>query len=225
MTAAFVFGLIAFAAVIANIAVRDHRRAVTARRELFDECQGVLDEERWSAGDDGFPRIEGRAGGRFAKATLIPDTMVIRRLPQLWLSVTLLVTRAGSPSLSLIARHTGNEFYAGAPDLPMRIDPPQGLPLDVYIRGDGHGAQMLCNGLTTELVDLFADPRVKEITLTPKGVRIVRQAAEGQRGEHLLLRQVVFGGVKVERAMLVTTLGDAERLIAARDALMQERAA
>lgn len=84
---------------------------------------------------------------------------------------------------------------------------------------------MLCNGLTTELVDLFADPRVKEITLTPKGVRIVRQAAEGQRGEHLLLRQVVFGGVKVERAMLVTTLGDAERLIAARDALMQERAA
>ena len=63
MTAAFIFGLIAFAAVMANLALRDHRRALGARRRLFDDCLGVLEAEHWSAGGDGFPALEGRAFG------------------------------------------------------------------------------------------------------------------------------------------------------------------
>ena len=219
MTAAFIFGLIAFAAVMANLALRDHRRALGARRRLFDDCLGVLEAEQWSAGGDGFPALEGRAFGHDVKAVLIPEThSVMRRLPQLWLSVTMIKPQPHSPSLSLLARHSGNEFYAVTLDLPRRIEPPAGLPLDVLIRGSGPMAEALCHELAPVLTKLLSDKRVKEVTLTPKGVRIVRQVAEGQRGEHLLLRQAVFGDVTVERTDFMRTLSDVAVLVAQRAA-------
>lgn len=225
MTAAFIFGLVAFAAVIANLAIRDHRRSLAARRQLFDACRGVLEDETWSAADDGFPAIEGQAFGRRVKAVLIPDTMVMRRLPQLWLSATMFESVPRSASLSILSRHSGNEFYSATLELPMRIEPPAGLPLDVLVRGDGPAAERLCHQLAPVLSRLLADPRCKEITLTPKGVRIVRQVAEGQRGEHLLLRQVVFGDVMVERPAFVATLSDLAELASHRGALAEDKAA
>jgi hypothetical protein len=225
MTAAFLFGLIAFLAVVANIAIRDHRRAVAARRALLDDCRGVLDEERWTAGADGFPALEGRAFGHPVTVALIPDTMVVRRLPQLWLSVTVLDAMPRAPSLSLLARPSGNEFYAGTHQLPNRVEPPTGLPLDVMIRGDGVRAHALCQRLGGFLASFLAEPSVKEITLTARGVRIVRQVAEGRRGEHLLLRQAVFDLAQVERSVFVQTLRDAAALAAQRTAAVEERAA
>lgn len=225
MTAAFVFGLIAFLAVVANIAIRDHRRAVAARRALLDDCRGVLDDERWTAGADGFPALEGRAIGRRVKVALIPDTMVVRRLPQLWLSVTMFDTLPGAPSLSVLARHSGNEFYSVAHDLPERVDAPPGLPLDVLIRGDGVRAAALCWRLAPALTTLFADPHMKDVTLTARGVRVVRQVAEGRRGEHLLLRQAVFDAAHVDREILAQTLRDVADLVSQRVCVTTERAA
>lgn len=225
MTAAFIFGLIAFAAVIATLAVRDHRRALSARRRLFDTCLGVLDGEHWSAAGDGFPALAGRAYGRDVNATLIPDTMVMRRLPQLWLSVSMMDAQPRSPSLSVLARHCGSEFYAVTLDLPQRFEPPAGLPLDVLVRGDGPLAEALCHRLAPVISTLLADQRVKEITVTAKGVRIVQQIAEGQRGEHLLLRQAVFGDAMVNRAQFMRLLSDLALLADERTAHTRVQAA
>jgi hypothetical protein len=225
MTAAFLFGLTAFAAVLANIALRDHRRTLAARRALLDDCRGILAAEQWTAGGDGFPALRGHAGGRPVEVTLIPDTMVMRRLPQLWLSVTVKAKVAETPSLSILARHTGNEFYAVTTELPLRLEPPAGLPTDILVRGDRPPAQQLCDRLAPELAVLFADPRLKEITLTPNGVRMIRQVAEGQRGEHLLLRQIAFGEARVERADLEKALSDVAALSAIRDDAKMVRAA
>lgn len=225
MSAAFVFGLIAFAAVLANLAIRDHRASVAARRSLLASCRGVLEDECWSAGDDGFPVLEGKWQGAPVKVALIPDTMIMRRLPQLWLSVTLKDHAAHTPALSILARYMGNEFYATTPDLPERLDPPPGLPIDIMIRGDGPRSQSMCAGLKSELAQLLADPKTKEITLTANGLRIIRQASEGRRGEHLLLRQAVFDDAEVPCAELEQTLAALERLKSARRTRWEVRAA
>lgn len=225
MSAGFLIGLTAFVALVAILAMRDHRRAIASRRQLLDTCRGVIDDERWTAGDDGFPAVEGYACGRAVMAKLIPDTMVVRRLPQLWLSVTMKHSNPHAPSLSIVARFTGNEFYAAALDLPQRIDPPTGFPLDVMIRGDGARASRLCHDLAPALAKVLADERVKEIILAQNGVRIVRQAAEGRRGEHLLLRQAVFDDCKIERSEFVQALSDLADLASKRDAHLETRAA
>jgi hypothetical protein len=225
MSAVFFFILIAVAAVLASIAIRDHRRAVAMRRRMLDPCLGVLDDEEWSAGADGFPALAGRAYGLRVKVALVPDTMVVRRLPQLWLSVTLLEDRPGAPSLSLLTRYTGNEFYAITPDLPVRIEPPADLPLDMLVRGDGAVAEALCLSLAPVLKSILGDACVKEIAMTAKGVRIVRQIAEGERGDHLLLRQAVFTDAVVDRATLVRTLSQAAGLLQRHTANWGARAA
>jgi hypothetical protein len=39
---------------------------------------------------------------------------------------------------------------------------------------------------------LFVDPALKEIVITPRGAGSVRQIAEGDRGAHVLYRQMRF---------------------------------
>jgi hypothetical protein len=53
---------------------------------------------------------------------------------------------------------------------------------------------------------ILAEPKVKEVGVTKKGLRIVWQACEGRRGEHLILRQCVFDGARVTRADLARLL-------------------
>lgn len=190
-------------AAIAAVGYRDHRAALTARRRLLDDCAGALDRAHLSFAADGFPRLEGSHRGRGVRIDLVPDTMTIRRLPQLWLSTTMLDANAGLPGLAVLVRPAGTEFYSLTSRLPLRLDAPRGFPDEVLIRGDA-GAERLLADLAGPMSAILADGRVKEIAITGRGLRIVRQAAEGKRGEHLLLRQTVFESGAVPHRDLAT---------------------
>lgn len=145
-------------------------------------------------------------------AELIPDTMVVRRLPQLWLSVTALAETPGAPSFAVLVRHSGNEFYSLINQFSQRLDPPAGFPAEVLIRGSSWKAQRLLNDLRLPLADVLANPRVKEVAVTARGVRIVIQAAEGRRGEHLLLRQATFDSDGVQAEALASVLAQLDTI-------------
>ena len=53
---------------------------------------------------------------------------------------------------------------------------------------------------------------MKEVAITERGLRIVRQAGEGKRGEHLLLRQAIFETAGVPREDLEHILDQLEQL-------------
>ena len=205
--------LIALGAIAAVILVsyREHRGMLAARRCLLDGCAGILDRAQLTHGDDGFPRLVGNHDGRAVRIDLIPDTMTIRRLPQLWLSVSLLDRCPGVPGLAVLVRPTGNEFYSLNSHFAHRYEPPSGLPAEVSIRGD-RGAGRLLAELNEALGAILADPRVKEVAITERGLRIVRQAGEGKRGEHLLLRQALFERANVSRTDLESILQPLETL-------------
>lgn len=205
--------LIALAAIVAVVLVsyREHRSLLAARRRLLNRCAGVLDRAQLTHGDDGFPRLAGQYEGRPVHVELIPDTMTIRRLPQLWLSVSLLDRSAGVPGLDVLVRPTGNEFYSLNTHFAHRYEPPPGFPAEVLIRGD-RGAGHLLAELSELLAVILADPRVKEVAITERGLRIVRQAGEGKRGEHLLLRQALFDNANVTHADLESLLHHLEGL-------------
>jgi len=195
LTTAFflVTGLIA----VTWLAFRDHGQLRTSRRSILDTSAALLDRPELTHGGDDFPSLSGSRNGMRVHATLVPDTMTIRRLPQLWLSLTRFETRADTAEFAILVRPAGTEFYSLTAQYDLRLETPAGFPDEVLIRGGGPNAQALLARTAPTLARLLRDPKVKEVAITAKGLRLVWQASEGRRGEHLLLRQCVFDDAEV----------------------------
>lgn len=220
--------LVVFAAAgiawIAATAMRDHRVAIEARERLLEPFAAIVGNARVAIGADGFPKLAGRLGDRTdVTIELIPDTLVMRRLPQLWLVVTLSErVRSTRPSFGALARPTGAEFYSQVLDLAQRVDSPLTLETGLMIRSDGGLADADIQGCCEALRHIFSDLQVKEIVATAKGVRIVRQAFEGERGAHLLLRQARFPAETLSPNLLRKSVAAADLLREALDGAAAE---
>jgi hypothetical protein len=206
-----VVGII-FAGLVGILAAREHRAALGARRSLLDRCAHVLDDAKIRVGRDGFPRLAGRRGGRDVVLDVIPDTMVMRRLPQLWASLTVLESVANTPNLAVLVRPAGYEFYSLTTELSYALDAQADLPREILVRASDARGEGLLHRLTPTLADILADPSVKEVAVTRRGLRLIWQLGEGRRGEHLLLRQAVFDGAELSAGDLTKRLGELDTL-------------
>lgn len=197
--------------VLWRTARAEHRAALRWRAGLLAEAHALFPQGRAGIGPDGFPRFAATLpDGTRLGLEVIADTLVTRRLPQLWLSLSL---QAPAPerafSLGALARPTGSEFYALTHALPDWHAPPSGLPL--LVRGRGACALDEARATTT-FATLFEDATLKEAVATPRGLRIVRQAAQGERAAHLLLRQSRFPLDAIPRATMERALSNAATL-------------
>lgn len=189
--------LLAFAAAAAAglslKALREHRDVLRRRAHLLDAAGDLFAGSRISIAPDSFPVLDGSLpDDRRIRIELIADTLVFRRLPQLWLKLTLAepdIRRR--PRIGALSRPTGAEFYSLVHDLPERIDVAD-VDNPLLIRGDRNLTAQDVEQATAMFRMLFRDPAMKETVIMPRGVRLVRQVAEGDRGAHLLLRQVRF---------------------------------
>jgi hypothetical protein len=212
-------------AVIIVVAVREHTKVIASRRALLDRCTTVLSNAQIIHGGDGFPGLEGYCRGRFVRLELIPDTMTIRRLPQLWLKLTRLEPRPNTAEFSVLVRPSGAEFYSLTSEHPVILSPPSGLVAEMTAKGNRAESQWALEASSPVLRRLFSDRRTKEIAVTRKGLRLICQAAEGHRGEHLLFRQCRFENASVDPAMLAHLLSDLDDLGSSLDNPKEARAA
>jgi len=204
--------LVAAAGAVGWRAIGDHRKALTGRKRLLDGCMHMLDRPVLTHADDGFPHLSGRIGPSRIDVRLISDTMTMRRLPQLWLQVTVLEHLPHVAGLAILVRPAGYEFYSLTERFHHVIDTPPGFPAEVIVRGEKVAAARVLDALAEPLRAILSDPKVKEVAVTPAGWRIIRQTAEGRRGEHLLLRQAVFDNAEVAPQALKATLEEIDAL-------------
>lgn len=206
------FAAVAIAA-LATVAIRDRRKLAGQRRSLLDDAAGILDNSRIRLARDGFPMLDGNlSDGRRLRVELIADTLVCRRLPQLWLKLTLTEhSPQDRPSIGALSRPTGAEFYSLVHDLPEWVSPPQ-TDASILMRSDGTATTAEIERSGSIFSALFRNPAVKEAVITAKGVRLVRQVAEGDRGAHLLLRQVRFPVEAIRPDLLRTAIAEAQLL-------------
>lgn len=180
-------------AAIAALARQELRNDLRQRAALLDSAARLLDDASVTVGSDGYPRLMGTYdGGNRISLEVVPDSLVPRRLPQLWLKLTLLSPETTSrPSIGVLARPIGTEFYSRVLGLPDTIFPTFATDFPLLMRGRGvtEAAIERTSGLFSAL---FADPSLKEIVITPRGAGTVRQIAEGDRGAHILYRQMRF---------------------------------
>lgn len=198
--------------IVAGLSWRDHIAERAVRRTLLDDCSPLLDQSGVQHGGDDFPRLDGVHLGQRVRAELIADTMTIRRLPQLWLSLTRLEARPGLPEFAILVRPAGTEFYSLTANYDHRLDAPAGLPSEILVRGSGPAAQALLARTGDVISRILANEKIKEVAVTAKGLRLVWQASEGRRGEHLLLRQAMFDNARVPPERFTALLADLDDL-------------
>lgn len=198
---------------IGKRAISDHRASLAKRRGLLDEAARFFPDARISFAPDHFPILVSRLeDGRQVRIELLADTMVTRRLPQLWLRVTLSeVSERSRPAIGVLARPTGAEYYSLVHDLPEWMAPPQ-MDASVLMRGDGRATACQVERAIAIFRDLFSDPAVKEAVISPRGTRVIRQVAQGERGAHLLLRQIRFAVTTISADLVSKAVAEAKSL-------------
>jgi hypothetical protein len=197
---AFLLALVGFAG-LCWLWRRDQRATADCRGQFFDDCVGLLAEATLRAGSLGYPVLCGRWQGLAVEAEPVVDCLGVRKLPALWLKVTVLAPVVTTATLDLMMRPLGVEFFSPHDSLPYRLETPAGWPERAILRSDDPAGLPHLYILDAH-VGMFAQSEAKELLISPKGVRIVWQADEAERSDFLLLRQARFGKGPIDRQVL-----------------------
>ena len=198
----------ALGATIALLALETWRNGrVRARRRagFFDACARLFDSHRSAIAATGFPRLSGQYLGQTFHLQAAPDTLTFRKLPALWVLVTLPSPLPVRATLDVMIRPMGIEPFSNFRDLPAQIDTPPGFPEDCALRTDDPEA-LPDQDLLRQHLAIFDDKRVKELIVSPRGLRIVFLAEEAQRTRYLIYRDCEMGGEPLPPARVAACL-------------------
>jgi hypothetical protein len=219
--------IVVVAAAFAGIAIltmmhRRNRAEVRRRRSaLFAPAYDLFDSYRVVQDGISFPILEGQYRGHKFHLDAIVDTLTFRKLPVLWLRVSLLAALPGTAVLDILVRSQNTEFYSPGNDLPYALPGRPGWPADAVVRTDD--PQRIPDLATIDRhMTVFQRPQTKELLVTAKGLRIVHMLDQARRAEYLVLRQAEFEQGTVDKERLRELM---DRMIELHQDLVSTRAA
>lgn len=187
---------------------RARARHMAVRAVYFDDCRSLFEDCRVALQGTDFPVLEGRHKGYQFRLEPIVDHMAVRKLPSLWLKVSLLRDLPVPGAVDFLARPQNTEFYSPSASLPHSLRIPAGWPQHAMLRTDMEDPSLPIDLLAPHM-HVFDDPKTKELLITPRGVRIVYQASQGQRAYYLVLRQPEFGDPRLPPELAIQLLDQA----------------
>ena len=171
------------------------------RAGYLDACLPLFSSPIQAVAETGFARISGRYRGQMFDIQLVPDSLNVRKLPCLWLLVTLPEATEQQGTFDVMLRATGSETFSRFRALPDQIAVPKGFPDACTIRTDAAQAMPDPDLLGRYLAGLDA-ARLKELIVAPTGLRLVWLAEEADRGRYLLFRDAEMGAAPLSPAIL-----------------------
>lgn len=190
---------------------RGQRATRAGRARLLDANVGLVDAPQRSASPSGFACVEGRYRGYAVRLALEEDLAALRKLPSLWLHLSLAgQALPGRPSLDILARPRNTECFSPSGEWDVPVSPQPGWPEDALYRSAGCAPDLAA--IDDDVRRLFADDRMKELVVTPSRVRLTYQAKEARRGDYQLLRAAVFDDAPLPAETLSALLHGALRL-------------
>lgn len=211
-----VLGLVVLAALgwrLVYVFRRKQRQKAASAEFLFADVLRIVEEPVFEQiGAVEFPRMSGTYLGFPIQIYPLVDTLATRRLPALWLMVTLQDKLPVKALFDMMMRPAGPTTFSNFDHLPHTLDHQEGFPEHAVIRTD-NAEDVLHASLIAPHLEPFFGPRAKELLITQNGLRIVWLLAEAERARYGVLRQAEFGEVQIE-SLLVRDILD--RLIAIR---------
>jgi hypothetical protein len=171
---------------------RAGRRRAAARAGYFDAAAGLLGSVVTRAQPAGFARISGMHAGHSFDLQAVPDTLTFRKLPVLWVMVTLTEPCDVAGAVHVMARPGQTDIFSAFDRMPVSVDLPAEFPQFCALRCSAAGA-LPDPAVLLSLAPLFGSGRIKEVVISPKGLRLVVMAEEAERGGYLLFRDAEMG--------------------------------
>lgn len=185
----------------------DQRKAKLVRLSLFTEATDLLAHPEMQQDGLGFPVVTGTYQDYEVKLTLIEDSLAVRKIPPLWLTVTVQGKQAIKGSLDLIVRPQNNEFYSPAWKWQGNLQVPSHWPQHSIIKYQDEPVDV--GLIDTEVPKIFADEHMKELLIAPWAVRLTYMAKQAERGEYLIMRNAIFNGESIPKAVVEKILKQA----------------
>ncbi len=195
------FGFIV-AGVLAVLLMRQYMRENAKRadqgRVLFEPVEALFERPNVQrAITAGVWTLTGRYRNHNFQLKTVADTLATRKLPSLWLMVTLPEPLPLIASTNMMMRAAGVTSFSNFDFLPHTLPLPAGFPeqatlrSDVSVRGD-------ITSLMSHHLAIFHGGRGKELLISPEGLRIVVQLAEGDRARYGVFREANFEGAAID---------------------------
>lgn len=213
-------GIIAALGLSAHLAVtflKASRRRKAAPELLYGPVKHLLTDPRYEGSGAGYPQLVGYYRDLPVRLHAVVDTLAVRKLPVLWLLVTIPAPVPVRAIFDLMMRPAAATTFSNFDSLPATIDRPPGFPEQGLIRTD-NPAHLPPPFLIEPHLGLFLDPRAKELLIAPTGIRTVWQLAEADRARYGVFRQAEFGDVALS-PQLVSDLLD--RMISMRHDILR----
>jgi hypothetical protein len=183
------------------------------RGRFFAECLNLFQSYRVEQDGRAYPHLRGKYRDRTVTVEAIIDHLAWRKLPVLWVQVTVLQPTRYRGVLDLLARPTGAEYFSHAYNLDHHLDVPADWPQEALLCCDDPDAVVPLETLSPYLAQL-GDPKFKELVVTPKGVRLVWRVDQASRAHYASFREIKFEtasiGAELARHVLDTALAIAD---------------
>jgi hypothetical protein len=198
------WGLAATVAWLACLAIlywRHRAREQGKRAQFFAGCLDLFQTYRVVQDDIAYPVLTGTYRGHDVRLEPVVDHMAWRKLPVLWLKVSVLKPNPYAGVLDFLMRPLGTEFYSPSGHLDHQLKLPEAWPQDALLCTDDPST-MPPMELMTPHMQLFANTKMKELVVTPMGVRLVCQIWQASRTHYVTLREIRFDGELLDRELL-----------------------
>lgn len=160
---------------------------------FFKDAETLLREAKISAGETaGHMLLTGYFNGQPVQVKAITDTLALRKLPSLWLMVTLPGELPLAATFDLMMRPAGPTTFSNFDHLPATLATPPDFPANAVIHTDDAERALPCHVVAPHLQPFFGTS-AKELLIAPKGLRMVVLLAQADRARYGVLRQADFG--------------------------------
>ncbi len=143
--------------------------------------------------------LSGTYQGHVFQLKAIIDTLATRKLPSLWLLISLPEAQPVQATLDMMLRPASATSFSNFDFLPHTLRTPEGFPPEAVLRTD---ALQLCPPpkMLLKHLDLFREAKAKELLISPRGLRIVMHVAEVDRLRYMVLREARFDDTVIDAA-------------------------
>lgn len=202
---------------------RHHQQVLRDRSALLNDCDKVLNIMQTQNDRAGFPQLLGEFAGNTVALRLEVDNLTPRKLPIMWLHITLLRMKGATGSLDVLVRPQPSDVFSPGWNWQKTVTPPKNWPQ--HARYSSQGRVPPLQAIDNDVRTLFADQHAKELLITPESIRLTYLVRQADRGHYLLLRTADFDMQPIDSAEIGACLRQLQTLMLNLDGVQCDEAA